>query len=533
MIFANPQNKAHNVNIPLKYNNKIIPYVKEFKYLGVIFDSSFTWSKHISYTVDKSRRRLGLLRALSGVHWGANKTTLLMIYRALIRSILLYGNVAMASLSKAAMRRLTAVQYAALQICAGAMKGTKAVDLTVHCGELPIDLQFLANRLKCFVKFTNCPTAAADVTKEHWSCTYGRGRTFDSNLYNSTREFNIALCSQYPLIEGFPIFEQPPWTLPCIHTDHSLAPLIDKSENPLAAKAVANQLIHSYNTGRKVFTDASLINNKAGIGILITDVNNKILAQYSIRLSDYISIYKAELHGIQTAIDLIIRDGYTDSVTIFTDSLSCVKSVQTKHTCTNPSTLGKIYCQAAKLKIRPTVVWIPSHVGIAGNEIVDGLARAAAEKPNIDHDIAISVVEALNYVDKYIDRRHQDWWNSHNSKYKAIQPQVSRSPFYTSQLRSQDVMMTRLMLGRCRLNAMLYTMNCHPTGLCKLCSVPETIRHFLIECSSPLARAIRDILPSPDIPLSEVLLSRQIQTVIFKHTKRRLQYKLQTIIYQL
>ena len=87
-----------------------------------------------------------------------------------------------------------------------------------------------------------------------------------------------------------------------------------------------------------------------------------------------ISTYKAELCGILIALEKVISQGYTDSLTIFTDSLSSVQSIATRHTSTNPGILNQIYRRAAELKLRPTVVWVPSHVGIAGNEMADVLA---------------------------------------------------------------------------------------------------------------------------------------------------------------
>ena len=169
----------------------------------------------------------------------------------------------------------------------------------------------------------------------------------------------------------------------------SLSGKVDKLSNPALAKAAADELIGSNKVGRQVFTDASLTDGKAGVGILIMEDQHNSLAKYSIRLSDNISIYKAELHGILLALAKVYETGYSGKLILYTDSMSCVQSISTKRSYTNPNALDKIFTQAAKFSTMPTVTWIPSHVGINGNEVVDALAREAIKKPNIEYELSI------------------------------------------------------------------------------------------------------------------------------------------------
>jgi len=48
--------------------------------------------------------------------------------------------------------------------------------------------------------------------------------------------------------------------------------------------------------------------------------------------------------------------------------------------------------------------------------------------------------------------------------------------------RHQEVVITRLRLGKCQLNACLHQIGKHADGLCVICNKPETVSHFLIEC---------------------------------------------------
>ena len=60
----------------------------------MIFDKELSWANHIDYIVDKCKKRLNLMRSLTGSKWGANKHVLLTVYRALIRSVIDYGAIA-------------------------------------------------------------------------------------------------------------------------------------------------------------------------------------------------------------------------------------------------------------------------------------------------------------------------------------------------------------------------------------------------------------------------------------------------------
>jgi len=67
------------------------PVVQEVKFLGLIFDSELTFLPHLCYLKKKCMKALNLLHVLANTSWGADQSTLLHLYRALIRSKLDYG----------------------------------------------------------------------------------------------------------------------------------------------------------------------------------------------------------------------------------------------------------------------------------------------------------------------------------------------------------------------------------------------------------------------------------------------------------
>ena len=68
-----------------------IPVVEESEFLGILFDRKLSFIPHIKYLKAKCLKALNLLIVLSHTSWGADRTTLLKLYRSLVRSKLDYG----------------------------------------------------------------------------------------------------------------------------------------------------------------------------------------------------------------------------------------------------------------------------------------------------------------------------------------------------------------------------------------------------------------------------------------------------------
>ena len=83
----------------LKLDNDHIQFVKEAKFLGLIWDTKLTFEPHIKYLKARCQKSLNTLKVLSRTEWGADRTTLLKLYRSLVRSKLDYGIIVYGSAS--------------------------------------------------------------------------------------------------------------------------------------------------------------------------------------------------------------------------------------------------------------------------------------------------------------------------------------------------------------------------------------------------------------------------------------------------
>lgn len=135
---------TNNIRIEFIHNNgdiSYIPFSHQAKFLGVIFDSRCTWMQHSLYIRQKALSRLNILKAISGIRWGAHPKTLLTVYKGLIRPILDWGCTAMTRMNEASALKLDRIQYAALRISLGLFKSTPTNVILHLNGELPLHLR--------------------------------------------------------------------------------------------------------------------------------------------------------------------------------------------------------------------------------------------------------------------------------------------------------------------------------------------------------------------------------------------------------
>ena len=111
------------------------------KFFGVIFDQGLAWAAHIDYIIDRCKVRLNLMRAISGSTWEASRSVLLIVYKALIRSVIDYGSMTYDSSAAYTMEKLDQLQGQALRICCGSLLGTARASLQVECGQPALSLR--------------------------------------------------------------------------------------------------------------------------------------------------------------------------------------------------------------------------------------------------------------------------------------------------------------------------------------------------------------------------------------------------------
>ena len=99
-----------------------IPVVEESKFLGILFDRKLCFIPHIKYLKAKCLKALNLLKVLSHTSWGADRTTLLKLYRSLVQSKLDYGCIIYGSARKSYLQMLDPIHNQGLRLALGVLE---------------------------------------------------------------------------------------------------------------------------------------------------------------------------------------------------------------------------------------------------------------------------------------------------------------------------------------------------------------------------------------------------------------------------
>lgn len=128
------QRNLHNDPV-LKIFGTQIPVVKEAKFLGVIFDKQLNFISHIKSLKLKCIKALNVLKIISNTDWGGDKTTLLNLYRTLVRSKLDYGSIVYGSARKSYLKTLDTIHHQGLRLSLGAFRTSPVESLYSEANE--------------------------------------------------------------------------------------------------------------------------------------------------------------------------------------------------------------------------------------------------------------------------------------------------------------------------------------------------------------------------------------------------------------
>jgi len=125
---------------------------------------------------------------------------------------------------------------------------------------------------------------------------------------------------------------------------------------------------NKYDDHQFIYTDASKEDDRVGCTVVC---GRQCVVE---RLPDVASVYKAELRAIYIALHHGISST-GDKFIICVDSLSCLQAIENLD-IENPLVLGILELHSTLKTLQKDVVfcWIPSHVGIRGNEFADKAA---------------------------------------------------------------------------------------------------------------------------------------------------------------
>ena len=463
----------------LQINDSAIPVVETAKFLGLHWDSKLNWVPHMTQLKNSCHKALNLLRTLSSTEWGADQDILMRTYKLIVRPKLDYGSIVYSSGSAAALRSLDAVANEAMRISTGAFKTTPIDSLNIVANEPPLSMRREELTMRYFFR-----------------CKYAIQNPSYQSVVNPALEvfFESRPTVIPPLImrakdalSRYNITTQPvlpyktqtaySWTLNRPSIDLSMKEVFQKRLKNVVPQPYFRELIHNYYSSCvQIYTDGSKCADGVGAAAVIVGERSS-----SATLPRTASIFSAEVHAISIACTLI-EQHQSNNFAICTDSLSSLQGLahmEPKNHAVKRLQL-KIHelLEAGK---RISLIWVPSHCNISGNEAADKAARqAAAREPQF---IFLHYTDWFQTIREKINLKWREKWDASRRDLHRIKPAPGKWIRQKSN-RKEEVVINRLRLGHTRLtHNHLFGDVALPGELCPWCyDAIMTVKHIVIEC---------------------------------------------------
>ena len=416
---------------------------------------------------------------VSNTDWGGDRRVLLRIYRSIVRSKLDYGCFIYGSARKSYVKQLDPIVHQGLRLALGAFRTTPVQSLYSEAAEPPLNLRRKKLALQYIIKLAqnkNNPTYKIVFKPLLQPLFHKKTKTIPTfGIRHKQHMKEIKLDPKQVIPKEIP--PKPPWLTENPQIIWTLTKFKKDKTNPDIFKTLFNEVKDNYRNYKSVYTDGSKMDDTVAAAAVSNDYES------SRRLPDGSSIFTAEIRAILIAF-YIIRHTTGDNFMVFSDSKSCLQALEQTEP-ENPlvaHALKTINMLKRKFNKNIKFCWIPSHIGIRGNEKADFLAKQALSKPITINDIVAS--DFKSKIVKTIKDNHQNIFDQQTSnKLRDIFPKIGESIVnHRTYKRYVETKLTRLILGHTRITHS-FLLKAEPPPQCIGCAAPYTVKHFMLECA--------------------------------------------------
>ena len=472
--------------LQIKLGDVVLEVVKVVKFLGVIFDQRLTFLPHIALLRRKCLKALGFMKLIAKKNVRTTREKYIGIYKATVLSKLDYACQVYGTAKESALKRLDPVHHAGLRICTGAFRSTNVKALYV---ESFVPSLYDRRKLLSMSYMFGSQRISSDDRMSAWEDDllddrYTRLKKKPNSFGYLSRREREELGLENPGIMPFRAYTVPPWRLDRIHVCFDLGLLSKGNTNADVFRQYFGE--HRHGADVEIYTDGSKMNGKVGSGVYVC--GGGLNAEISRRLGDYASVFTAELVAIRVAL-VNLRGSGRDNLrcALYSDSRSALQALLVYNSDHNlVQDIQELVFELKQREVEVIFCWVPSHVGIKGNEVADRLAKFALgeERPAqsyvIFSDWKAHIKERLYH--KWKDR----WIDMVDDRYtqlRGVQDFIKKRSWGGTLTRWEDMKVTRLRTGHTRFARDFYFTGAGQPE-CDECGEFLTVEHLLLDCGN-------------------------------------------------
>jgi ribonuclease HI len=465
-------------------NGSNISLSTEVKYLGVILDSKLSWSRHIQTVQEKAINIFMACRSMFGKKWGLSPKITQWTYKTVILPTVTYAAFVWWHKAQSITNStvLTKVQRLACLATTGALRTTPTVALEASLDLLPIQLQIKEEAGKTAFRLLNAHCFLPGDYKGHLRIYDEFKQLTDLHVVNdATSEMNLD--ATYDVI--FP-----------------------------SRQAWRNRDIILKENALVYYTDGSRRDGRVGIGVYGPSF------KFHKALGTTPTIFQAEVHAIEICARRCLQRGDLKNrhTYIVSDSQAALKALSSQRIESKlVSDCVKTLKQVTK-RSKLTLMWVPGHQGIEGNELADKLAKRGSESifygPEPFCGLGYSNYrEELREWELRSKAIHFESLSADSQSRLFISYSSAKTRNILNLSRTEVSSYIGFMSGHYPVKGYLARFNLVDDDTCRLClEQPETTEHILCECEA--VAGVRRLIFGQDFPTAQFIQSIKPKEIV-------------------
>ncbi|GBL87513.1 hypothetical protein AVEN_165132-1 [Araneus ventricosus] len=394
------------------------------------------------------------------------------IYRATILSKLDYGSAIYGSARNSVLKKLDTIHHSALRLCSGAFRTSPTSSLYVDCYEPPLEIRRQMLSLHYYLRIssnTRHPCHGFQLRPFLHRLQQARPSsvpTFFTRMHNLMKYFNL---------HEVPISLQPSFLPPWKDSEFKYLNPFGSFDKSNTSDTIFQQLFADhrlrFHDFVPIYTDGSKLSSRVSFAVVFP----KSVSAFT--LLPFCSIFTAEITAVFHALKQILKCPI-GKYAIYTDSLSVLQVLNSLHCKSHPLVFSvlDLYEKLISQGFSLVFCWVPSHVGIAGNEQADSNARSAT---HFSHE-PVPVCDLKKHIKSCLQMKWQIHWDQElNNKLRSIKPIIEN--WSEDVNRKRSTILTRLRIGHTRFTHRHLLLG-EPAPTCPHCSCTMSVKHILIEC---------------------------------------------------
>ena len=306
------------------------------------------------------------------------------------------------------LKQLDPVHNEAIRLCLGAYRSSPMESVYAESGELPLSLRREMLQLQFYARTKQFMPDQLETWLDDESC---------DNFYNSrpSKRPNVGLVARRSLEQlsiDMPKVELLTESIygPQMFSDPRVCLVLAEMRKSDTCDEQYRQHFYSHRHAcdLEVFTDGSKTAYGVGAGMVMLQGSTPHIHKIGRRLNPIASVFTAELVAIKSAMHLL--RSYVDiSAVIYSDSKSALEAIQGSSSRGLVIEIRELLVDLTGKGVSVMFCWIPSHLGIAGNELVDSIAKFATCRLGISSQ-AVPMTDVRSHIRSSVYHKWKDKW---------------------------------------------------------------------------------------------------------------------------